>query len=94
MASPQQQDKKIGFKAINICKDQTLGIGAYGAVYKAKCDDLLCAAKIIHPTLFDSTALHQIPSHREHRLPISGGFKGGPEGAQAHPVIGPLLVTC
>ena len=23
----------------------------------------------------------------------SGGFKGGPEGAQAHPVIGPLLVT-
>ena len=24
----------------------------------------------------------------------SGGFKGGPEGAQAHPVIGPLLVTC
>ena len=70
MASPQQQDKKIGFKAINICKDQTLGIGAYGAVYKAKCDDLLCAAKIIHPTLFDPTALHQIPSHREHRLPI------------------------
>ena len=24
----------------------------------------------------------------------SGGFKGGPKGAQAHPVIGPLLVTC
>ena len=28
-------------------------------------------------------------------VPSSGGFKGGgPEGAWAHPVIGPLLVTC
>ena len=39
-------------------------------MYKAKCDDLLCAAKIIHPTLSDPTALHQIAPHREHRLPI------------------------
>ena len=37
---------------------------------KAKCDNLLCAAKIIHPTLLDTTALHQIAPHREHRLPI------------------------
>ena len=71
MAGLQQQDKKIGFKSIILCKDQTLGIGAYGAVCKAKCDELHCAAKIIHPTLFDPTALHQIPPHREHRLPIN-----------------------
>ena len=71
MTSQQQQDKKIGFKSITLCKDETLGIGAYGAVCKARCDDLLCAAKIIHPTLFDPTALHQIAPHREHRLPIS-----------------------
>ena len=70
MAGQQQQDEKIGFKTIIICKDQTLGMGAYGAVYKAKCDDLFCAAKIIHPTLSDPTALHQIAPHREHRLPI------------------------
>ena len=70
MAGQQQQDEKIGFKTIIICKDQTLGMGAYGAVYKAKCDDLFCAAEIIHPTLFDPTALHQIAPHREHRLPI------------------------
>ena len=71
MASPQQQeDAKIGFKSVLLFKDQTLGIGSYGAVCKAKCDELLCAAKIIHPTLFDPTALHQIAPHREHRLPI------------------------
>ena len=63
-------DKKIGFKTVILFKDETLGIGSYGAVCKAKCDDLLCAAKIIHPTLFDPTALHQIAPHREHRLPI------------------------
>ena len=51
-------------------KEQSLGIGSYGAICKVKCDDLLCAAKIIHPTLFDPTALHQIASQREHRLPI------------------------
>ena len=70
MAQQKEQDKKIGFKTIILFKDQTLGIGSYGAVCKAKCDDLLCAAKIIHPTLFDPTALHQIVPHREHRLPI------------------------
>ena len=72
MAGEQQQqgDKRIGFKTIVLLKDQTLGIGSYGSVCKAKCDDLLCAAKIIHPTLFDPTALHQIAPHREHRLPI------------------------
>ena len=70
MAGQQQQDKMIDFKTIILFKDQNLGIGSYGAVCKAKCDDLLCAAKIIHPTLFDPTELHQIAPNREHRLPI------------------------
>ena len=70
MTGQQQQDKMAGFKTIILFKDQTLGIGSYGAVCKAKCDDLLCAAKIIHPTLFNPTALHQIAPHREHRLPF------------------------
>ena len=61
---------KYQFKSVQLLKDQSLGIGSYGAVCKAKCDDLLCAAKIIHPTLFDPTALHQIAPQREHRLPI------------------------
>jgi serine/threonine-protein kinase TNNI3K len=66
----QQQDKKIGFKSIILLKDQNLGIGAYGAVCKVKCDDLLCAAKIIHPTLYDPTAQYQVTPQREHRLPF------------------------
>ena len=61
---------KYQFKSVQLLKDQSLGIGSYGAVCKAKCDDLLCAAKIIHPTLFDPTALHQVAPQREHRLPI------------------------
>ena len=71
MAQQQQhQERKIGFKSVQLFKDQTLGIGSYGAVCKAKCDDLLCAAKILHPTLFDPTAQLQVSSKQEHRLPI------------------------
>ena len=66
----QPQERKIGFRSVQLFKDQTLGIGSYGAVCKAKCDDLLCAAKILHPTLFDPTAQLQISRKQEHRLPI------------------------
>ena len=38
---------------IELYKSQSLGSGSYGGVCKAKCDGLLCAAKIMHPTLFD-----------------------------------------
>ena len=64
------QERKIGFKSVQLFKDQTLGIGSYGAVCKAKCDDLLCAAKILHPTLFDPTAQLQVSHKQELRLPI------------------------
>ena len=71
MAQQQQHhERKIGFKSVQLFKDQTLGIGSYGAVCKAKCDDLLCAAKILHPTLLDPTAQLQVSRKQEHRLPI------------------------
>ena len=70
MANQQQQDKLIGFKTIKLFKDQTLGIGSYGKVCRAKCDDLLCAAKLLHETLFDPTAEQLIAPRREHRLPF------------------------
>ena len=70
MAEGPKYQHDIQFKNVQLLKDQSLGIGAYGAVCKARCDDLLCAAKIIHPTLFDPTALTQIAPQREHRLPI------------------------
>ena len=67
----QQQDKQVGFKSVQLFKDQILnGIGSYGKVCKAKCDGLLCAAKLMHETLFDPTAQHLIAPQREHRLPM------------------------
>ena len=59
---------KFQFEHVQLLKNQSLGIGSYGAVCKAKCDDLLCAAKIIHPTLIEPT--EEIAPQREHRLPI------------------------
>ena len=70
MAQGQQQERKISYKSVQLFRDQTLGIGSYGAVCRAKCDDLLCAAKILHPTLFDSTCQLQVSPKQEHRLPI------------------------
>ena len=43
-------------RKVQLFKEQSLGIGSYGAVCRAKCDDLMCAAKILHPTLFDPGA--------------------------------------
>jgi serine/threonine protein kinase len=62
--------EKINFKTIILLKEQTLGIGSYGKVCRAKCDDLLCAAKLIHETLFDPIAQQLIAPQREHRLPM------------------------
>ena len=70
MAQLIQQNPTVGFKSVQLFKDQTLGIGSYGKVCKAKCDDLLCAAKLIHETLLDPTAHQLIEPQREHRLPM------------------------
>ena len=45
--------EEFGFKRVELHKKHPLGTGSYGAVCKATCDYLLCAAKIMHPTLFD-----------------------------------------
>ena len=41
----------IGFKSVQILHDDQLGAGAWGQICKAKCDDLICAAKMLHPIL-------------------------------------------
>ena len=41
------------YNSFQINKSQQLGRGAYGAVYEAKCDQLPCAAKVLHPTILD-----------------------------------------
>ena len=66
----QQSQDCLRFKNTRISRDECLGTGAYGAVYKAKCDELTCAAKILHPTLFDPSASFLVASHRQHRLPM------------------------
>ena len=53
---PRQQDCVFRFENVVVFKDEDsqLGVGSYGAVYKAKCDQLPCAAKILHPVLFQT----------------------------------------
>ena len=50
MAQPQGH---FGYQIVRIIKTSSLGVGSYGAVYRALCDELPCAAKILHPTLFE-----------------------------------------
>ena len=47
------QHYQFGFYNVELFKEDTLGSGSYGGVCKARCDGLPCAAKILHPTLFD-----------------------------------------
>ena len=64
------QARSIGFKSVQLFKEETLGIGSYGKVCRAKCDNLPCAAKIIHETLIIPTAAQQMPRGQDHRQPI------------------------
>ena len=50
--TPAQQHL-FRYQTFQIDKSQPLGHGSYGAVYKAKCDQLPCAAKVLHPTIVD-----------------------------------------
>ena len=86
--------QRITFKTIQLLKEETLGIGSYGAVCKAKCDELTCAAKILHPTLFDPVAHQQVDRRNEHRLPLKR-FEQECEfmGAIRHPNIVQYLGT-
>ena len=52
----QQPQYEFHYQRVELLKTESLGIGSYGAVYKAMCDDLPCAAKILHPALFQFTA--------------------------------------
>ena len=52
MVTPAQQHL-FRYRSFQIDKSQPLGRGSYGAVYKAKCDQLPCAAKVLHPTILD-----------------------------------------
>ena len=48
-----ERQTEFTYRNIELYKSQSLGSGSYGGVCKGKCDGLPCAAKIMHPTLFD-----------------------------------------
>ena len=56
MARRSQQQYEFHYQRVELLKTEELGVGSYGAVCKAMCDDLPCAAKILHRTLFQFTA--------------------------------------
>ncbi len=68
-----------GFQTVSILKSQTLGAGSYGSVFKAQCDELVCAAKVVHPHLLrqeqeleggDGESQENISPGDSHRLPV------------------------
>ena len=56
MAQQPQPQYEFHYQRVELLKTEELGVGSYGAVCKAMCDDLPCAAKILHCTLFQFTA--------------------------------------
>ena len=52
-----------GFKSVKLDK-VPIGTGAYGSVFKVQCDDLVCAAKLLHPTLVAGFAHARSPQKK------------------------------
>ena len=48
----QEPGKTFHFKKVELLKSETLGVGSYGVVCKARCDELPCAAKVLHLVFF------------------------------------------
>ena len=60
--------QKYAFQKVELFKNETIGIGSFGAVCKAKCDQLVCAAKVLHPFVFQ---MQPFDSDKEHRQPFN-----------------------
>ena len=60
-------EQEYAFRSVELFKSETLGTGAYGVVCKAKCDQLLCAAKLLYPVLFQ---VQVADPGKEHRQPF------------------------
>ena len=44
--------RELGYGAVEVYSEETLGVGSYGKVCKGKCGQLPCAAKLLHDTMF------------------------------------------
>ena len=63
-------EQAFTFRNVQLFKNETLGTGSYGAVCKAKCDQLICAAKLLHHFLIPLQA-EPPNSGKEHRQPFN-----------------------
>ena len=72
----QVHEQEFFFKTVQLFKSETLGTGSYGAVCKAKCDQLICAAKLLYPVLFKMQTPDPAKEHRqpEQRFKLECGF--------------------
>ena len=57
MAKSLSITDRFGFRNVQLLENEDceLGRGSYGVVYKVKCDQLFCAAKVLHSTLFQTS---------------------------------------
>lgn len=80
--------KSFRYQRVEVYRHEHLGSGSYGAVCKAKCDELPCAAKILHPVLFQfkDPGSHAITQKFEQECELLG--------AVVHPHIVQFLGTC
>ena len=80
----------FGFRNVQLVKSEehSLGVGSYGAVYRAKCDQLVCAAKVLHPILFQTRdpSAHRIVERFQREIDFLSGLR--------HPNIIQYLGSC
>ena len=75
--SQQASPAQYRFHNIELFETEELGIGSYGRVCKAKCDELLCAAKILHPIIFsfNDPGSHAMVEKFEQECHLLSGLK-------------------
>ena len=85
MAAQIGAGKDFKYQNVQIFKTQPLGIGSYGSVYRAKCDQLPCAAKLLHPVLVNPWEQRNLQRFEQECQFVSG---------IRHPHIVQYLGTC